>query len=87
MSLMPAVSHHVVGVIEVSSDPIWSPDALVRESLGIEPCSTHPPARMVFAYRVPASSSATAAQVRADFSRLRDDLDQLLESFLTNCQE
>jgi hypothetical protein len=84
MSPMPALSHQVVGLIDVPSDA-WSADALVRDCLGIVP-------RAKERDRFITGRRGTSAQlerddVAADFSQLRDDLDQLLEHFLMNCQE
>ena len=81
---MPALSHQVVGLIDVPSDA-WSADALVRDCLGIIPRAKE--RNRFIAGRLAACSQLERDSVAADFSQLRDDLDQLLEHFLMNCQE
>jgi hypothetical protein len=81
---MSALSHQVVGLIDVPSDA-WSADALVRDCLGIVPRAKD--LDRFISRRLAARSAMARDSVPADFSQLRDDLDQLLEHFLMNCQE
>jgi hypothetical protein len=86
MSPMTAVSHQVVGLIDIPADAAWSADAIVGECLGLLRRSRDRD-RIVIAGRLPGCSPSELTPVAADFSQLRDDLDQLLETFLTNCPE
>ncbi len=83
---MTTVSHQVVGLIDVPTDVPWSADAIVSECLGIVPGSKDRE-RLIIAGRLPVRPSFESARLTADFSQLRNDLDQLLESFLVNCQQ
>jgi hypothetical protein len=75
-------SHHVVGLIDISHDAPSSADAIVRECLGIRRPQSRE--RWDFASRL---QPVQLAPVKADFSQLRDDLDQLLETFLLDSQD
>ena len=83
---MTAVSHQVVGLIDIPSDAGWSADAIVRECLGMSP-RIRERDQTAFTRRVGASCGFEMDPVDADFSRLRADLDQLLEDFLICCHE